>query len=111
VSGYVPERGDLVWLKYDSAGGHEQAGHRPAITLSRRWYNEKVGLALFCPVTTRIKGYPWEVPLPDGLKTTGVVLSDHVQSMDWRARRARFIEHVPRTETSVVLANAAKLLM
>ena len=86
---YVPDRGDLVWLQFDPRTGHEQAGRRPALALSPRAYNRKVGLALFCPVTSQIKGYPFEVILPAGLEVEGAVLSDQVKSLDWRARRAQ----------------------
>jgi mRNA interferase MazF len=84
---YVPDAGDLVWLTFDPQAGHEQAGRRPALVLSPRLYNEKAGLALVCPVTTRRKGYPFEVPV-NAPGISGVVLADHVKSVDWRARRA-----------------------
>ncbi|MGH7549612.1 MAG: endoribonuclease MazF [Gemmatimonadota bacterium] len=85
---FVPERGDLVWISLDPQAGHEQAGRRPAAVVSPRAYNRKVGLALCCPVTSRIKGYPFEVVLPAKGEITGVVLADQVKSLDWRARRA-----------------------
>ncbi len=88
TSSYVPGRGDIVWMNFSPQAGHEQAGRRPALVLSPRSYNDRTGLALFCPVTTAAKGYPFEVPLPQGGEITGVVLSDHVKSMDWRARQA-----------------------
>lgn len=84
----TPRRGDLVWLDFTPQAGHEQAGRRPALILSPESYNRKTGLALACPITNQTKGYPFEVPLPVGLTITGVVLSDHVRSIDWRARRA-----------------------
>lgn len=84
----TPRRGDLVWLDFTPQAGHEQAGRRPALILSPESYNRKTGLALACPITTQAKGYPFEVPLPAGLAIAGVVLSDHVRSIDWRARRA-----------------------
>lgn len=86
---YVPDAGDLVWLEFDPQAGHEQAGHRPAIVLSPVLYNRAAGLALVCPITTRLKGYNFEVPLPVGLAVQGVVLSDHVCSVDWVARTAK----------------------
>ena len=67
-STYIPERGDIVWLEFNPRAGHEQSGHRPALVVSPKAYNQKVGLALFCPVTTRVKGYPFEVVLPEGLE-------------------------------------------
>lgn len=84
----VPRRGDLVWLDFTPQAGHEQAGRRPALIISPESYNRKTGLALACPITNQAKGYPFEVPLPAGLSVTGVVLSDHIRSIDWRARRA-----------------------
>ena len=84
----VPDAGDLVWLTFDPQAGHEQAGRRPALVLSPAAYNRRAGLALMCPVTTKVKGYPFEVPLPEGLPVQGVVLADQVRSLDWEARRA-----------------------
>lgn len=101
--GYVPSRGDIVWLSFTPQAGHEQAGHRPALTLSPHDYNAKTGLALFCPITSRIKSYPFEVLLPSSGAVTGVVLSDQVKSLDWRARRARFEAKAPRQVVGEVL--------
>ena len=84
----MPDRGDVVWLEFDPQAGHEQAGRRPALVVSPSAYNGRVGLALLCPITSRQKGYPFEVPLPSDLATTGVILADQVKSLDWRARRA-----------------------
>ena len=86
-----PDRSHLVWLSLDPQSGHEQAGRRPALVLSPASYNRAVGLALCCPVTSRAKGYPFEVPLPAGLPVSGVVLADHVKCLDWRSRRAEYI--------------------
>lgn len=91
MAGYVPDRGDVVWIDFDPQAGHEQGGRRPAIVLSPRSYNRPSGLGLFCPVTSRGKGYPFEVPLPDISPVTGVVLVDQVRNLDWRSRRAAFI--------------------
>ena len=85
---YVPERGDLVWLNFNSQAGDEQAGRGPALVLSRSSYNRSSGLAIVCPITRIAKGYPFEVPLPEGGSVTGVVLADHLRSVDWQARRA-----------------------
>jgi mRNA interferase MazF len=79
---YVPEAGDIVWLHFDPQAGHEQAGHRPAVVISPSAYNGKTGLMLCCPMTTRIKGYPFEVEL-SGARTS-VVLADQIKSLDWR---------------------------
>ena len=88
---YLPSRGDIVWLDFSPQSGHEQAGRRPAVCISPKAYNEKVGLAIFCPVTSTQKGYPFEVALPDELPIKGVVLADHVKNLDWRARNATYI--------------------
>lgn len=85
---YVPDTGDVVWLEFDPQAGHEQAGHRPALVISPAGYNGKTGLMLCCPMTTRIKGHPFEVVT----RTDGVdcaVLSDQVKSLDWRVRHAK----------------------
>lgn len=92
---YVPSAGDLVWLTFDPQAGHEQAGRRPALVLSPRVYNDAARLAIVCPVTTRAKGYPFEVRLPAACGVEGVVLADHVKSIDWQARRAEVAGVVP----------------
>lgn len=83
---YVPDAGEVVWLQFDPQAGHEQAGHRPAVVLSPASYNGKTGLMVCCPLTTRIKGYPFEVPIAG--RPAGAVLSDQVKNLDWRARNA-----------------------
>ena len=88
AAAYTPDRGDIVWLRFNPQAGHEQAGRRPALVISPRAYNRKVGLALFCPITSQVKGYPFEVNLPKGLEATGAVLCDQIKSLDWRARKA-----------------------
>lgn len=97
--GYVPRRGDLVWLSFDPQAGHEQAGRRPAFVLSPESYNRKTSLLLACPVTSKVKGYPFEVALSAGLPLSGVILADQVKSLDWRARKAEFIV---KASTSVI---------
>jgi mRNA interferase MazF len=92
---HAPERGDLVWLEFNPQTGSEQSGRRPALVISPRAYNSKAGLALVCPITSRVKGYPFEVELPEGLGTQGVVLCDQIKSLDWRARRAKRLGSVP----------------
>lgn len=92
---YVPDRGDVIWLQFNPQAGHEQAGRRPALVISPRIYNGKVGLALVCPVTSKVKGYPFEVLLPGSLPVSGVVLADQVKSLDWRVKEAEFICSVP----------------
>ena len=105
-----PDRGDLVWLDFDPQAEHEQAGRRPALVLSPRAYNEVVGLALCCPITSQVKGYPFEVPLPDGLPVTGVALADQLRSLDWRARNAAPIAQAPTVVVDRVLARVRTLL-
>lgn len=79
-SRYVPERGDIAWLQFDPHAGHEQAGTRPGLVVSPGSYNRRVGLALFCPVTSQVKGYPFEVVLPPGLRVQGAILSDQLRA-------------------------------
>jgi mRNA interferase MazF len=107
---YFPKRGDIVWLSFTPQAGHEQAGHRPALVLSPASYNKKVGLALFCPITSQVKGYPFEVKLPEGLEVGGVVLSDQVKSLDWRARGARLCCKVPDGLMEEVLGKLGTLV-
>ena len=92
---YVPDSGDVVWLTFDPQAGHEQRGRRPALILSPRTYNAKARLAIACPITSHVKGYPFEVPLPPGGKIVGAVLADHVKNVDWQVRRAVFEAKAP----------------
>src|SRR3954454_18410008 len=92
---YVPDRGDVVWISLNPQAGHEQAGRRPAVVLSPAAYNGRAGLAILCPITNQIKGYPFEVILPSELAVSGAVLSDQVKSLDWRVRNAVFICALP----------------
>lgn len=101
---YVPARGDVIWLQFSPQAGHEQAGRRPALVVSPKAYNRKVGLALCCPLTTRVKGYPFEVLLPPELEAEGAVLSDQIKSLDWRQRRAKFLCTAPEDVVEEVLA-------
>lgn len=110
MAAYCPQRGDVVWISFNPPAGHEQAGHRPALVLSPEPYNRKVGLALLCPITTQVKGYPFEVNVPAGLKASGVVLSDQVKSMDWKARRASFLCSLPKATVHQVLSKVGTLL-
>jgi mRNA interferase MazF len=108
--GYVPDRGDIVWIALNPQPGHEQAGRRPAVVVSPRSYNGKVGLGLFCPITSRAKGYPFEVALPADLAVQGVVLADQVKSLDWRARRAELAARLPDATCAEVVGKLATLL-
>ena len=107
---YVPERGDAVWLSFDPQAGHEQAGHRPALVLSPSKYNGKVGLAIMCPITTHVKGYPFEVQMPPNLPVTGAILADQIKSLDWRERKARLFCRIPNTVIEEVLQRIETLL-
>ena len=107
---YCPDRGDVVWISFNPQSGHEQAGHRPALVLSPRAYNRKVGLAILCPITTQAKGYPFEVAIPDGLDVSGVVLADQVKNLDWRARKASLCCRVPDETMQDALAKLGTLL-
>ena len=106
----TPDRGDIVWIDFDPQAGHEQGGRRPALIVSPRSYNRKVGLALLCPITSQRKGYPFETPLPKGLKVTGVVLADQHKSVDWNARGAEFCCKVPTATVLDVIGKAQALL-
>ena len=107
---YVPDAGNIVWLTFSPQAGHEQAGHRPALVLSPLSYNEKSSLALFCPITSRVKGYPFEVLLPSASRVAGAVLSDQIRSLDWRARHARFATQAPPHVVGEVREKLALLL-
>ena len=110
MSSYVPDRGDLVWLEFTPQAGSEQRGRRPALVLSPKTYNGKVGLALFCPITSKIKGYPFEVLLPDGYSMSGVVLSYQLKSLDWRSWNAKLIERISSDVLAMVTARVLPLL-
>lgn len=108
---YVPKCGDIVWITFDPKAGHEQAGRRPAVVLSPKSYNSKTGLAILCPITSQVKGYPFEVLLPEVLPVTGAILSDQVKSLDWRARNTELICPLPFEITSEVLQKLSTLLL
>ncbi|MDE2260294.1 MAG: endoribonuclease MazF [Betaproteobacteria bacterium] len=108
--GYVPDASDVVWLEFDPQAGQEQAGHRPALVISPANYNSKTGLMVCCPITTKIKGHPFEVVTQvDGVNC--VVLSDQVKSLDWKVRRARKKAVVPPEVMIHVRAKMKALLM
>jgi mRNA interferase MazF len=107
---YVPDRGDVVRISFNPQTGREQAGTRPGIVLSPRAYNARVGLALLCPVTSQVKGYPFEVLIPEGLPVQGVVLADQVKSLDWRMRRAEFWCTLPPETCIEILRRLGTLL-
>jgi mRNA interferase MazF len=95
VGPYCPDSGDFVWIDFNPQAGHEQAGHRPAIVVSSRSFNSRTSLAFVCPITSKLKGYPFEVALPSQLRVRGVVLCEHLRSMDWQARSVTFIGKAP----------------
>lgn len=107
---YVPEQGHAIWLTFSPHAGHEQAGRRPAVVLTPAAYNRKVGLLLVCPITAQVKSYPFEVALPPGLPVSGVVLSDQVRSVDWRARQAAFLCELPELTVADIVAKLSTLL-
>jgi mRNA interferase MazF len=100
----------VVWLSFDPQSGREQAGRRPALVLSPASYNGKAGLALMCPISSKVKGYPFETALPPGLPVQGVILSDHVRSLDWQTRKAELIESMPDEVVEDVTAKILALL-
>jgi len=107
---YIPNQGDLVWINFTPQSGHEQAGRRPALVLSPSSYNSRVGLTILCPVTSKIKGYPFEVSLPPKISISGVVLSDQVKSMDWKSREIEFICKLDELSVEEVLQRLRTLL-
>jgi mRNA interferase MazF len=107
---YVPDAGDLIWLDFTPQAGREQAGRRPAVVLSPRSYNEKTSLAVVCPITSHAKGYPFEVPIPPGLRMSGVILSDHLKNLDWRQRQGQRAGKISRSLLEQVRNRIAVLL-
>ena len=106
---YIPERGDIVWLNFNPQSGHEQQGKRPAIVISPKEYNEKVGLGLFCPITTKIKDYPFEVKI-ENKKIDGVILSDQIKSLDWKTREIEYITKITPEKINEVINKINVLL-
>ncbi len=107
---FVPGRGDIVWIDLNPARGHEQAGRRPAVVVSPDDYNRRVGLALMCPITSHIKGYPFEVPLPTGGCVVGAVLCDQVRSVAWRERNASLAGRLSDDRIRAVIERIASLI-
>ena len=106
---YIPERGDIVWLNFNPQSGHEQEGKRPAVVISPKEYNEKTGLGLFCPITSKIKNYPFEVNIKNP-KISGVVLSDQIKSLDWKTRDIEFIMKEKSEVVTEVISKIGVLL-
>jgi mRNA interferase MazF len=109
-SEYIPDRGDIIWLDFNPQAGREQRGRRPAFVVSTKNYNAKTSLALLCPITSQIKGYPFEVHLTSGMKTDGAIISDQVKSLDWRARNAGFVEKAGKQITEQVIHKISLLI-
>jgi mRNA interferase MazF len=107
---HAPDRGDLVWITFNPQAGHEQARRRPALVMSPISYNRKVGLAVLCPITNQIKGYPFEVAIPYGLKVTGAILADQVKNLDWKVRETKLICRLPSSVTDEALRKLNTLL-
>lgn len=109
VTAYIPKRGDIVWLEFDPQAGKEIQKRRPALTISPYQYNQKTGLGLFMPITSHIKGYPFEV-LIENEAIKGAVLTDQLRSLDWKARKAKFALHIPDHIMEEALAKLKVLL-
>lgn len=103
---YIPDCGDLIWLEFDPQAGHEQSGRRPALVISPSKYNQTVSLALVCPITSKSKNYPFEVNLSDDCKIKGVILADHIKSVDWYCRKAKFIA---KASSQIIAETIAKI--
>ena len=113
MPGYVPDAGDIVWLHFDpptrqERAGHEQAGHRPALVLSPRRYNALRGMMICCPMTSRLKGYAFEVV--DSRDPPSVILADQIKSLDWRARGAIYKGRVSAQALAETQAKIGALL-
>lgn len=110
VINYIPECGDIVWLEFDPQSGNEHRGTRPALALSPKYYNQKSGLCIFIPITSKIKGYPFEV-LFYGEKIKGAILSDQIKSLDYRARNAKFCEKIDEVTLQKVREKISLLIL
>ncbi len=111
VKKYIPNRGDIVFLDFDPIKGHEQGGNRPALVLSPYAYNSATELLIACPITSVMKGYPFEVAIPTYKKIKGVILSNYVRSIDWKERRVKFIEKISPELLQEVTAKLGTLLL
>ncbi len=107
---YCPSQGDIIWLDFDPQSGKEQKGRRPAIVISKKIYNGKTGLAICCPITSKVKGYVFEVPIPENMKTKGVIISDQVKSLDWKQRQAEYIESLNIKYINTITHNLTLLI-
>ena len=110
VNRYTPDRGDIIKLSFSPQVGREQAGYRPALILSSLAYNRISHFVLACPITNTIKGWKFEVVLPQSMKTSGVVLTDQIRALDWQKRKAKFVEKATSEVVEEALAKASVLL-
>ncbi len=110
TANYIPERGDVIWISLDPTRGHEQKGRRPALVVSPKSYNQRAGLALMCPISSKVKGYVFEVPIKVK-ELEGVVISDQVRALDWKVRKAEKIQKAAKVVTSTVQENLRKLIL
>ena len=106
----VPKRGDLIFINFNPQAGHEQAGYRPAVILSPYEFNKMTRFAVLCPITSKQKGYPFEVVLPKGLNIHGVILTDQVKSLDWEIRGFKHVDEVPNRIVKECLDKIALIL-
>jgi len=109
LKAYIPKKGDIIWINFNPQSGREQMGRRPALVISPNIYNHKVGPIVVCPITTKVKNYPFEVKIPDGLTISGVVLADQVKSLDYRTREAEFVCKIPSETLAEVIIMINKL--
>jgi mRNA interferase MazF len=110
VDKYIPGRGDIVKLNFDPTLGREQAGYRPALIVTTREFNQATRLALACPITSKVKGFNLEVPLPEDLITNGAVLAFQVKTIDWVERQVKYIESLPDETIEEVISKLQVLL-
>lgn len=110
MASYIPRRGDVVWLTFNPQAGHEQSGRRPAFVVSPYEYNKKVGLFLVCPITSQMKGYPFEVRISSKSGIDGVILTDQIENLDWRARKVEFVESAGKDLIEAVIARLLPLI-
>ena len=108
---YIPSRGDIVWLDFNPRTGREQAGHRPAIVISPTQFNSLSSLVFVCTITSKVKGFSFEVPLPDQMQTKGVVLINHLRNVDWKTRGTRLIEQAPISVIEEICAKLEPLIL
>jgi mRNA interferase MazF len=110
VDAYVPRKADIVWLDFEPQMGREINKRRPALVISSTEYNAKTKLAVFCPITSKVKGYPFEVELPDDLPVKGVIFADQLKNFDWSLRKAEFICHLPSSTFNQVIVKVNSLI-